>query len=555
VSEPRILVLGASTAGLKAAARARRLLPDAPITVVDRREQVGHSPCGLAHVLAGEVDTVDDLRRTSYGVLRDAGWYASARGIEVLTGHEVLGIDRDTRAVSVRSTRDDSRTMLMYDQLVYALGSEPHVPDGVEPGGAVVSASGPEDVTALRRDLERGAVGSVLVLGGGLVGLEVAGAVAGPWDCAVTVVEADDQLAPTALDPEMAALVRGHLRREGVAVRTGARVAAARGVDGRAEVTLDDGETLVADRAVLALGVQPATALARAAGLVVGECDGLVVDANLRTSDPAVLAAGDCVELVHHVTGEMLRLAMGSLAARQGRVVGDVLAGRDAEFPAVVGSVALRTLGLDVAATGLTEAAARAAGLDVAVAWGTFDDRSPFHPARERIYLKVVHEAGCRRLVGLQAVGRGDVTRRVDVFAALLRQDADLDELLDLEWCYAPPFNDALDPLHGLAAAALNACGDTLVQQAPHHALGGATVLDVRTASEVASADLPPPPGATHVALEELRDRLDDVPAGDVVVVCAKGPRSVEAARLLAARWERPVRYLAGGVAFGAAVE
>ena len=167
MSEPRILVLGASTAGLKAAARARRLLPDASITVVDRREQVGHSPCGLAHVLAGEVDTVDDLRRTSYGVLRDARWYASARGIELLTDLEVLGIDRDTRAVSVRSTRDDSRTMLMYDQLVYALGSEPRVPDGVEPGRAVVSASAPGDVTALRRDLERGAVGSVLVLGAG----------------------------------------------------------------------------------------------------------------------------------------------------------------------------------------------------------------------------------------------------------------------------------------------------------------------------------------------------------------------------------------------------
>ncbi|MEZ4388828.1 MAG: FAD-dependent oxidoreductase [Candidatus Krumholzibacteriia bacterium] len=546
--KPRILVLGAGAAGLKAAARARRLLPDAGITVVDRREFISFGACGLPYVLSGEVPALDDLRRTSYGALRDADWFAATRDIEVLTGREVEAIDRDKRAITVRRTADDARTMLMYDQLLYALGSRTMVPDGVVLGSAVVTSSSPEDVSRLRHGLEIGQISSALVLGGGLVGLETAAALADLWGCEATVLEAADSLLPRVLDQDMARLVAAHLGRRDITVRCGARVAAAVDRDGRAQVTLADGETLDADRAVLALGAEPCTELARSAGLALGDRGGLVVDANLRTSDPHILAAGDCVEVVHHVTGDTLLLPMGSLANRQGRVAGDVLAGRSTEFPAVVGSVAVQLLDLNVAATGLTEAAAVRAGLDVGVAWGAFDDRSVFHPDRLRVYLKVVYEAGCGRLVGLQAVGAGDVTKRVDVFAGLLRHDAKLEDLLDLEWCYSPPFNAALDPLHALAAAALNACGGGVVQQAPLRPWSNLVVLDVRTAAEFAAGDPAAVPGSVNIPLEELRRRLDEVPDGDLMVVCAKGPRSVEAARVLAARRGGPVRYLAGGV-------
>lgn len=549
----RILVLGANAAGLKAAARARRLMPQAQITVLDRRTFVSYGACGLPYVLSGEVPDLEELRRTNYGVTRDPGWFAAARGLEVVTGCEVLAIDRDRKTVTVQDVPDGGeRRLMFYDQLVYALGSHPIVPDGVELGGAVCTGSSPEDVAGLTRGLQRGEIESVLMLGGGLVGLETTGSLADLWGCEVTVLEAADHLLPRVLDADMARLVTAHLEREDVSVRCGVRVVSARDVDGRAVVELDDGSVLEADRAVVALGVRPNTAVARAAGLAVSERGGLVVDANLRTSDPSILAAGDCIELVHHVTGEMVMMPMGSLANRQGRVAGDVLAGRDCEFPGVLGSLALRVLELDTAATGLGEEAAAAAGLDVEVAWGAFDDRSHFHPDHRKIYLKVVYEAGCGRLVGLQAVGKGDVTKRVDVFASLLRQDAVLEDLLDLEWCYAPPFNAALDPLHGLAAAALSACEDcgaAVAQAAPFGVPAGVTVVDVRTAAEFAS-DEPAPAldGAVNLPLEELRARLDEVPAGEVLVVCAKGPRSAEAARVVAARCGGAVRYLAGGM-------
>jgi NADPH-dependent 2,4-dienoyl-CoA reductase/sulfur reductase-like enzyme/rhodanese-related sulfurtransferase len=548
VSQQRILVLGAGAAGLKAAARARRLLPAAAITVIDRSDLVGYGACGLPYVLSGELSSLDDLRRTSYGTLRDAAWFAATRDIEVLTGCEVVAIDRDKRAVTVQRESDGARTMHMYDQLVYALGSDPVVPDGVVLGGAVCLGNAPAAVADLRCGLEQGQITSALVLGGGLVGLEAAAAMADLWGCEVTVLEAADRLLPRALDADMARLVDAHLSRRGLAVRLNARVVGASEQDGHAVVTLEGGERLTADRAIVALGSTPCTALARAAGLALGDQGCLIVDANLRTSDPDILAAGDCIALVHHVTGELLHLPMGSLASRQGRVVGDVLAGLPSGFPAVVGSVAVRLLDLNVAATGLSEAAAAAAGLDVAVAWGAFDDRSGFHPDRQRIYLKVVHEAGCGRLVGLQAVGAGDVAKRVDVFAGLLRQDATLQDVLDVEWCYAPPFNAALDPLHGLAAAALNTCGNAVRQQPPLCSLAGLEVVDVRTADEFNALDPAAVPGSLNIPLEELRHRLDELPPGDVVVVCAKGPRSVEAARVVAERQGRAVRYLAGGV-------
>jgi NADPH-dependent 2,4-dienoyl-CoA reductase/sulfur reductase-like enzyme/rhodanese-related sulfurtransferase len=557
MSSPRILVLGASAAGLKAAVRARRLLPGASITVVDRREVVSFGACGLPAYLGGDVDEVDALRRTGWGALRDAAFFRTVKGIEVMTGWRALAIDRDAHAVMVERAdgppgEGSGRHMLLYDKLVYALGAAPRTPEGVEPGGAIGHLTAPEEATALREALQTGAVASCVVLGGGALGTETAAVLADVWGCEVTLLEQADHVLPSRLDPELASVVAASVRRAGVDVRTGVAVTGARtDADGRARVALATGEELVADRALVALGAVPRTRLARAAGLAVGDLGGLVVDAHLRTVDPDILGAGDCLELVHHVSGEIVRHPLGSLANRQGRVVGDVLAGLPSEFPAVIGSSAVPILDLHVASTGLTARAAEGAGFAVETVRGAFHDRTDFHPERQNVYFTLVFERGSERLLGLQGVGPGEVVKRVDVFAALLRADAGLDDLLDTEWCYAPRYNSPLDPLQQLAATARN-LDHCRLGQTPVAEDGGAAgrlILDVRSAEEFAAQQPPSPPGAVNIPLEELRDRAGEVPAErPVLVLCARGPRSFEAARILQERGCGDVVYLAGGV-------
>jgi NADPH-dependent 2,4-dienoyl-CoA reductase/sulfur reductase-like enzyme/rhodanese-related sulfurtransferase len=545
----RIVVLGAGHAGLKAAGRCRRLLPRATVTVVDQRQDIGVGDCGLPLLLGGELSDLDALRRTSYGALRDPDFFRGTKDLEVRAGWRAMAIDRDDRAVTIERAADGSeRTMLIYDKLVYALGARPWVPASIELGPAVIAATASPAAAGLRQELQTGAVTSCVVLGGGRMGVAVAAALADLWGCAVTVCEAEDRLLPQLLDRELSGLVTAELARAGVTVLTGCAVTAAATHAGRAVVTTTAGE-LHADRALVALGTQPRSELAQSAGLAIGACGGLVVDADLRTTDPHILAAGACIELIHHTSGEVCRLPLESLASRQGRLVGDVLAGRERELTAVVGSQALRVLDLNVAVTGLTATAATSAGLEPVTTWGTFDDRPAFHPDRALIHLALVHEAGSDRLLGLQAVGPGDVVKRVDVLAALLREDADLGDLLDAEFCAAPPYNNPLDPLHDLAAAALNAREAGLDQLPAAGSWDGCLVLDVRTAEEHAAGGVDLPPDALAIPLSDLRARTGEVPRGrPVLVVCSKGSRSYEAARILQEGGLTDVAYLAGGL-------
>ncbi|MDY0110735.1 MAG: FAD-dependent oxidoreductase [Candidatus Krumholzibacteria bacterium] len=550
MSEPSIVVLGAGAAGLKAAARARRLLPAAHVTVVDRCETIPCGACGLPLYLGGEIDSLDPLCRTSYGALRDPDFFRLTKDITVLTGRRIVALDRDASAVTVEQTGDGSeRVMLMYDKLVYALGARPWMPASVERGPAVLALTTAAAASELRRDLQNGAVTSCAVLGGGCAGVEIAAALADLWGCEVTLLEAEDRLLPRLLDADLSGIVAAELARAGVRVRTGCAVTAAATAGGHAVVTTSEG-SLTVDRAVVALGTAPRGELARAAGLAVGALGGLVVDANLRTSDPAILAAGDCIELVHHTSGEVCRMPVGSLASRQGRVAGDALAGLDTEFPAVVGSLAIKVLNLNIAATGLTAAAAQAAGLDPVATLGSFDDRLHIHPDRSLIHLALVHEAGSDRLLGLQAVGPGDAVKRVDVFASLLRQDGDLADLLDAEFCFAPAYNTLLDPLHDLAAAALDPRVFGIEQAPLRGAAAGRLLLDVRTTAEYAAGASCLPPGSIHIPLAELRSRAHELPPGQpLLIACAKGSRSFEAARILRECGFTDLVYLAGGIA------
>jgi NADPH-dependent 2,4-dienoyl-CoA reductase/sulfur reductase-like enzyme/rhodanese-related sulfurtransferase len=549
----RIVIVGASAAGLKAAARARRLLPNAVVTILDERDFVSYGACGLPYYLSGDVEDLDALRKTNYGAVRDPEYFSTVKGLHVQTGFRVERLDPAARQIFVRDLQGEGESVLSYDALVLATGAGPRSLPGVEVGEAVGFFHMSEDAHALRRGLETGSIGEVVVVGAGFIGCELAGAFGELWGCDVTLVEAAPWVLPQILDADMATLAAGELRRNDVALHLGAPVTRAVTEQGRAVVEAG-GKIFTSDRAVVAVGVQPRVDLAVAAGLQIGTRGALVVDGQLRTSLPQVYAAGDCIEVIHAVSGRPCYLPLGSLANRQGRVVGDNLAGIPSRFGTVAGSVCLKIFDWNVAATGLSEQQARADGLAARAAWGSFFDRAHYHPEHKMLFLKLVYEKSSRRLLGLQALGKGDAVKRVDVFSSLLLRGGRLEDLLDLEFCYSPPYNAALDPLHGMACVALNREERGLTGIGPSsvepggEAPGGRFVMDLRLAEEI-TAEEPALPGALNIPIHELRARMAEIPRDrPLLCVCAMGTRSAEAGVWLASQGFQDIVYLAGGM-------
>jgi len=549
----RILVIGASAAGLRAAARAGRLIPGARITVLDRTDRISVSACGLPYFLSGDVGSPGELRTTPYGALRDEEFFESIKGLDVRTGVEAVAIDPGAKKVQARDAGSGEALTFDYDALVLASGSDPVCPPGFsEESPRMHFLRAIDRVRMMRSHLEQGQVGSVVVVGGGFIGCEAAEAYGSMWGAQVTLVEAAPHVLPKMLDAEMAAPIEAHLRESGVTLRLGCLVRQLSSSDEAVSVQLDDGENLAADALVCALGVRPAIPFAEAAGLRLGPSGGLVVDDTMATSLPGIYAAGDCVELVHHLTGKPCYLPLGSLANRHGRLIGDRLAGRDRRVAPVVGSAVVKVFEMTAASTGLTESAALVAGFDARCAWATFEDRPAYYPEAATIHLKVVYERKTLRLLGLQAVGKGEVVRVTDVAASLLQRGGTVSDLLDQEFAYSPPYANALDPLYQLGALVLNREEDGVRFLPPQAAadgtdVAGRQVIDLREYEEreagVCGFD-----DSFHLPLAELRERLAELPAGKpLLCVCARGLRSYEAVRILNhAGWDDVV-YLGGG--------
>jgi rhodanese-related sulfurtransferase len=271
------------------------------------------------------------------------------------------------------------------------------------------------------------------------------------------------------------------------------------------------------------------------------------VDEKMTTSDPNIFAAGDCVELKHLVSGKAVVLPLGSLANREGRVIGSNLGGGDERFGPVVGSGAVKVFDMNVSVTGLTAKAAAEAGFDVGAAWGSFTDKADYYPGAENLHLKLVYDRKTTRLLGLQGFSKGEVVKRVDVFASLLRHNGKLEDLLDAEFAYAPSFAPAVDPLYSIACTARNELLEGIQSLPPDADLGDRFIVDVRRAREASDRPLPEK-DTKNVPFEEFRVNCDQVPKNkDVVCVCSKGVRSSEAARVLKDKGCTSVKYVGGG--------
>lgn len=542
--ERKIVVVGASAAGLRCASRLARLRPGWSIRVVEARETFSYGACGLPYVLSGDIPDVEILRRTADEALRDETFFARVKGVEVLAGREAVDVDPAARTLTVRDG-DGGGEVLDWDELVLATGARPRHLPGQPDHPRVTSFHTPDDLKPLHEGLKTGRIGRVAIVGAGLVGCELAEAFTALWGAEVVLVEAAATPLPELLDPEVGALVAKALADEDVELRLGAPVESIAADDDGVTVEIAGGEPVAGDVCVVAIGVEPVTDLAVAAGARLGPTGAVAVDERLATTVPHVWAAGDAVEVRRAVDDEPAHMPLGSLANRMGRTLADVLAGRAAAFPPVCGATAVKVFDLNVAAVGPTRRRAAAGGRDARAVWTSASDRADYWPEARGLSLQLAYLPGSRRVVGVQAVGGGEAAKRVDAATQFIARGAKLEDLVQYEHAYAPPYAPALDPLAVAAMVAGNR-EDGVPVLAPGSLRAGAAILDVRHPEECEARPLDLP-DVKRIPVEALRERLDEVDLRPWVVVCERGTRSAEAVRLLGAHGIEAA-YLGGGL-------
>ncbi len=556
-----VVIIGAVACGPKAGCRLKRLVPEAKVTMIDRDDLISYGGCGIPYYVSGDVPDLKGLLSTSFHMTRDAAFFKGAKGIDVLTRTEALAIDRERKVVRIKNLDTGEEDALPYDKLVLATGSRPNVPPivgadlpGVWPVGNLHQAE------AIKRIISQGRVNAAAVIGAGATGLEMAEAMADLWGIETHVFEIAPHILPGVLDADIARMVEAHLAKNEINLHLGHRIERFEGDDQGVERIVTDQMTLDVDLVVLAAGVQPNGELAAAAGLLTDERGSIVVDETLRTSDPDIFAGGDCVANKCLVTGGTVYVPSGSLANRQGRVIGTNLAGGHATFPGVAGSFVIKLFGLGVAKVGLGVERATQAGLDAVGVLVVQADKAHFYPDFELMYLKLIVEPDTRRVLGLMGVcDHGDaLAGRISAVAALMPYQPTITEISNLEVPYSPPFASALDILNAAANTAENLLEGRLKDISPEEFSrllaerdqGEWAFIDVRAMDNAAPYLEALAPHWMHFPQEQLDGLVDKLPRDKkLVLICNSGVRSYEAQRQLAREGRTDAVNLAGGVA------
>lgn len=526
MSKKKIVIVGGVAGGASCAARCRRLDEEAEILMLDRGPYVSFANCGLPYYVGDVITDESKLLVASPELFRERF------RIEARTEHEVTAIDRGAREIEVRELATGRTYRENYDALVLSPGAaaiRPPLP-GIDLPGIFVVRTVP-DSRRIRDWIDEKSAKSAVVIGGGFIGLEMAENLV-HRGLSVTVVEMLDQVMPP-LDPEMALPVQQELEKHGITVALGDGVAEFESRDGQLIVRTKSGATHAGDLVILAIGVRPENALAKAAGLELGQRGGIRVDDRMRTSDQNIWAVGDAVETRDVVTGEWTLIPLAGPANRQGRIAADAICGRETRFRGVQGTAICGMFDISVASTGASEKSLLRAGItDYEKVYLHPANHVGYYPGAKPIHMKVIFRKSDGLILGAQAVGEVAVDRRIDVIATAIQFGGTVFDLEESELCYAPQFGAAKDPVNFAGMVAANFLrGDLPMADWKNLLPESATLVDVRDPDEFAEGHIP---GARNLPLGELRGRLGELPRDrELWLYCQVGLRGYIAARLL----------------------
>lgn len=525
----KVIIIGAVAGGATAAARLRRLDEQAEITVFERTGYISYATCGLPYYLGGVIQDPGEL------TVQTPESFRRRYRINVFVHHEVTAIHPERRTVTVLDLEKGTSREESYDKLLLSPGARPVRPDlpGVELHH-IYTLRTVEDVFQIRGFLEQEKPQSAVIVGGGFVGLEAAENLS-LRGIKVTLVELTGQVMGT-LDYDIAVQIHQKLRQKGIDLRLRSQVSGFSQQEAGIRVEIQDQPSVTADLVLLAIGVKPETTLAKNAGLKLGIKDSILVDDQMRTSDPDIFAVGDAVQVRQRVSGKDTLIPLAGPANKQGRIAADVICGRDSHYKGSLGSSVVKLFDMTIASTGLSEKAAKAAGIEYDSVMLFPASHAGYYPGASALTMKVVFEKQTGRILGAQILGSEGADKRLDVLAAAIGAGMTAEDLKDLDLSYAPPYSSAKDPVN-MAGFMIENVTSGLVKQFHWNEVetlsrdGSVTLLDVRTPREYQAGHAE---GFRNIPVDELREHLTELdPSKSVYVMCQSGLRSYVACRIL----------------------
>ena len=525
----KIIIVGGVAGGASTAARLRRLDEDAQIILLEKDGAISFANCGLPYHIGGVIE-----RRSALLLHTPESFHARFR-VDVRVYHEAIQINRQAKTLRIQNKQTGEFYEESYDKLVLSPGATPIRPpiDGID---AAFTLRNLADTDKILQYMKQKNPRSAVVVGGGFIGVEMAESLhrAG---LAVTIVEMQNQLV-SAVDCDMACAIHQHVRDQGVQLLLNNAVTAIHRRGETLQLDLTDG-SIETEMLIMAVGVKPATDLARAADLQLNPRGYIVVNENMQSSDDDIYALGDAVELTDFVTRTPTTVPLAGPANKQGRIVADHICGIPSAYRGAQATAILRAFDMTVATTGISERTAARLGIDYDKVITYSPNHATYYPNAQYMTLKVLFETTTGKILGAQIVGYEGVDKRCDVLATAIRMGATAHDLTQLELSYAPPYSSAKDPVNMVGYVIENLLSGR-VKQFHHDAIatlprdGSVTLLDTRTPSEYRAGHID---GFVNIPLDELRERLDELtPDRPIYLTCAVGQRGYLACRILTQR-------------------
>ena len=538
----KIVIIGGVAGGATTAARIRRVDETAEIVLLEKGKYISYANCGLPYYIGGVIEEREKL------FVQTPETFSTRFRVDVRTENEVIFIDRKRKTITVRQSSEDTYEE-SYDKLLISTGASPVRPPlpGIDLNG-IFTLRNVVDTDKIKEYINSHSPRKAVVIGAGFIGLEMAENLHAQG-AKVSIVEMINQvMAP--IDFSMASLVHQHLMDKGVNLYLEQAVASFERAGKEIKVIFKNGHSIMADIVILSIGVRPETSLARAAELTIGEAGGIAVNDYLQTSDESIYAIGDAIEFRHPITGKPWLNYLAGPANRQGRIVADNILGAKVPYEGSIGTSIAKVFDLTVASTGLPAKRLRQAEINYMSSTIHPASHAGYYPDAMPMSIKITFNKETGKLYGGQIVGYDGVDKRIDEIALVIKQQGTIYDLMKVEQAYAPPFSSAKDPVAVAGYVAediiMGKVNPVYWRELRDIEMENKFLLDVRTPDEYSLGTLP---NAVNIPLDELRDRLEEVPTDKMIYVfCAVGLRGYLAYRILAQHGFENVRNLSGGL-------